>query len=148
MQGSEQSRSAGRRLSGNVLISLTGIALIGSALSKLAHVPKVVQQLGVMGFDGSRLTLIAVLEVFTAVLFLIPSTRAAGLLLVSAFLGGAIATHLQHGHPIGQPAVFLALLWLGVWLRHPEVLWSMNHISSGEAIYAETNRRPNVPERV
>jgi hypothetical protein len=47
-----------------------------------------------------------------------------GLLLVSAFMGGAIATHLEHGQAIIQPGAFLAVLWLGTWLRHPQILWS------------------------
>lgn len=124
MQAKEQSISAARRMTGNVLIGLGGIALLGSAAAKLAHVPKVVEQLGAAGFAGERLTFVAVLEVFCAVLFLVPATRAAGLLWVSAFLGGAIATHLQHSQSIAQPAVFLAMLWLGAWLRHPQILWS------------------------
>ena len=125
MQAKEQSISAARRMTGNVLISLGGVALLGSAAAKLAHVPKVVEQLGAAGFAGERLTFVAVLEVFCAVLFLVPATRAAGLLWVSAFLGGAIATHMQHGQSIVQPGVFLALLWLGAWLRHPQILWSV-----------------------
>ena len=44
------------------------------------------------------------LEIVSAVLFLISFTRSLGLLLVSSFLGGAIATHLPHGQPIYQPA--------------------------------------------
>lgn len=125
MQTSTQSISSGRRTAGNILIYLTSLLLLGSAAAKLAHVPKVVSQLAAMGFDGDRLTLVAVLEIVSALLFLWRPARSAGLLLASAFLGGAIATHIQHGHPAVQPAVFLALLWLGAWLRHPETLWSV-----------------------
>jgi len=42
-------------------------------------------------FDNPRLMLIAMLEASGAILFMIPRTRALGLLLVSAYLGGAIA---------------------------------------------------------
>src|SRR5690349_8949259 len=119
-------KRTGRHIAGNVLIYLLGFLLIGSAVAKLAHVPKVVSQLGAMGFDGPRLTFIAILESFCAVLFLIPASRSSGVLLVSAFLGGAIATHLQHGQSIAQPSVILALVWIGAWLRHPEILWSSN----------------------
>jgi DoxX-like family len=81
--------------------------LIGSAGAKSAHVPQVVEQLAAMGFDGGRLTFIAVLEIVSAILFLVSFTRFLGLLLASAFLGGAIATHLQHSQPIVQPAFVL-----------------------------------------
>jgi hypothetical protein len=114
-----------RRIFGSVLITLGGLILIGSAGAKFAHVPAVVSQLGAMGFEGSRLTLIAGLEIVSAVLFLFALTRSLGLLLVSAYLGGAIATHLQHGQPIVQPTFVLFLIWLGTWLRHPQILWSL-----------------------
>jgi hypothetical protein len=119
-----------RRIAGLVLICLGSIVLIGSAGAKFAHVPKVVNELGAMGFENGRLTMIAVLEVLSALLFLLPFTRSIGLLLVSAYMGGAIATHVQHGQPFIQPAMILALLWAGAWLRHPQVLWSMNPSST------------------
>ena len=78
-----------------------------------------------MGFDGGRLTFVAGLEILSGLLFLVPFTRSFGLLLVSSFLGGAIATHLQHGQPIVQPSFVLFLIWLGTWLRHPRILWSV-----------------------
>jgi DoxX-like protein len=142
MSANEQSISAARRVTGNILIGLPGVALIGSAAAKLVHVPKVVEQMAASGFAGERLTFIAVLEVFCAVLFLIPSTRAAGLLLVSAFLGGAIATHLQHGQSVVQPGVFLAVLWVGAWLRHPQIFWSISASTLGTIQYSTADRRP------
>ena len=100
--------------------------LVGSSSAKFAHVPAVVTQLDAMGFAGTRLMFIAVLEIVSAVLFLIPLTRSGGLLLVSSFMGGAIATHLQHGESIVQPSFVLLLIWLGTWLRHPVILQSLN----------------------
>jgi uncharacterized membrane protein YphA (DoxX/SURF4 family) len=113
-----------RRITGNILIFLLGLVLVASAGAKLAHIPKVVEQMGAMGVDGWRLTFVAFLEVSSAILFLLPLTRSLGLLLVSAYMGGAIATHVEHGQPFVQPAIFLALLWLGALLRHPQILWS------------------------
>lgn len=109
---------------GTILITLGTVMLLGSATAKLAHIPQVVSEMASVGLTGNRLTLVAALEVLSALLFLIPATRSAGLLLVSAFLGGAIATHLQHGQSIAPPSFVLVLLWVGSWLRHPEILWS------------------------
>jgi hypothetical protein len=114
-----------------MLIAVSSLMLIGSAGAKFAHVPKVVTELGAMGFGGNKLTFIAALEVSSALLFLTPYTRPAGLLLVSSFLGGAIATHMQHSQPIIQPSFVLFLIWLGTWLRHPEVLRSWSHKALG-----------------
>jgi len=106
------------------LITLSGIMLLGSATAKLAHVPGMVNQLTAAGFSPDKVVFIALLEVSSALFFLLPVTRSAGLLLVSSFLGGAIATHLQHSQSIVPPSIVLLLIWLGAWLRHPEVLWS------------------------
>ena len=127
-----------RRITGNVLMILGGVMLVGSSSAKFAHVPAVVTQLGAMGFAGTRLMFIAVLEIVSAVLFLIPLTRSGGLLLVSSFMGGAIATHLQHGESIVQPSFVLLLIWLGTWLRHPVILQSLNSArqETGSAVQA------------
>jgi hypothetical protein len=130
MDTSNASVGKGRRIAGLVLICLGSIVLIGSAGAKFAHVPKVVNELGAMGFDGERLTMIAVAEVISALLFLLPITRSIGLLLASAYMGGAIATHVQHGQPFIQPAMILTIIWAGAWLRHPQVLWSTNQAST------------------
>ena len=74
--------------------------------------------------------IIATLEILSAGLFLMPRTRSIGLLLVSAYLGGAIATHMGHDEPVYQPAFVLVLFWMGAWLRHPEMFWSFNHRSA------------------
>jgi DoxX-like family len=115
---------------GTILIYLLSLLLVGSAVAKFAQIPKVASQMAAMGFDGNKLIFITLLEIASAILFVYPRTRSFGLLMVSAYLGGAIATHVGHNHPPFQPAVVLALFWLAAWLRHPEMLWSMNGTSS------------------
>jgi hypothetical protein len=107
------------------LIGLAGLILTGSSVTKLVGVPGVVHQFEAYGFGG-KIVLLGILEMTTAVLFLLPRTRSLGLLLISAFLGGAIATHLQHGMLPVPPSIVLALAWAGAWLRHPIVFWSFD----------------------
>ncbi|HLW52262.1 MAG TPA: DoxX family protein [Candidatus Angelobacter sp.] len=127
-----------KQTAGRILIALGSLVLLGSAAAKFAHIPKFVSQLGAMGFDGNKLVFIALLEVLSAVLFLLPFTRSIGLLLVSAFLGGAIATHLQHDQPIVQPAIILCLIWLGTALQHREMLWGFVSPLGSEAARTRT----------
>ncbi len=134
-----------QRITGNLLILLGGVMLLGSAGAKFARVPRVVTQLGGFGFEGNRLMWIAALEVLSALLFLVPPSRSIGLLLVSAFMGGAIATHIQHGQSFLLPAVFLSLLWLAAWLRHPEVLWSLGRSAHTPSRLATTEQREGTP---
>jgi hypothetical protein len=119
-----------RRIAGTCIVFLGGLLLLGSAGTKFARVPDVVAQMAANGFGGYKLPLVAALEAAVALLFLLPATRAAGVLLVSAYLGGAIATHLQHDQsPLGA-AVLLAVILTGAWLRHPQVLWSLDRGAS------------------
>jgi hypothetical protein len=136
-----------QRIIGTVLMVLASVMLIGSAGAKLAHVPKVVTELGAMGFDGNKLIFIAILEILSAVLFLIPVTRSFGLLMASAYMGGAIATHVGHDQPFIQPAMVLAIFWLGTWLRHPQILRSPFLATSASSQLAQQENRPNAVAR-
>jgi hypothetical protein len=115
-----------RRITGTVLIVLISLLLISTSVAKFAHVPKVVTQLESLGIDGNKLTLVAVLEITSGVLLLMPRTRSVGLIFVAGYLGGAIATHVQHNQipEAVSPLILLALASFGLVLRHPIVLWS------------------------
>jgi hypothetical protein len=121
----DQTLSRRRRISGNVLIGLVSVALIGAAATKFAQVAPVVTQLNGFGFNGPWVTLLGVIELTSVVALIVPRTRALGLLLVTGFFGGAIATHIQHQQLPTSPALLLVLCWVGVWLRHPIAFWSL-----------------------
>jgi hypothetical protein len=86
-----------------------------------------------LGFAGGKLTFIAVLEIIGAAGSLMPRTRSIGLLWVSSYLGGAICAHVQAGEfdKAVSPAIILLVSWVGTWLRHPQMLWSMTRERSG-----------------
>jgi hypothetical protein len=109
-----------RLRAGNFLVYFLPIVLVGSAAAKLLRISPVVSGMAVLGFGGGKLISIAVLEIVSALLFAYPRTRGFGLLMVSAYLGGAIATHVGHDQFPLQPAIVLALFWLAIWLRHPQ----------------------------
>ena len=114
-----------RRIAGNILIFLPGLALTMSAIVKFAGVPAVVHNMAADGFTNGKLTLVAWLEILSAALFLFPRTRSFGVLVLSSFLGGAICTHVQmrqYGKAVG-PFILLTLAWIGTGLRHPQALW-------------------------
>lgn len=110
---------------GNVLTYFLSVLLFVSAFLKFA-VPKVIEQMGLVGFSGGRLHFIAVLELTSAILFINAKTRSFGLLMVSSYLGGAIAAHMGHGQLGFQPAIILALFWLATWLRAPQTFAAKN----------------------
>ncbi len=116
-------QSKGRRIATWILIGLIALTFISSAGFKLVRAQPVVEALEKWGLGG-HILLIGIGELISAVLFLIPRTRSLGLLLLTAYLGGAIVTHMQHGEPYVFPALLLLLVWVGGYLHHPEVLQS------------------------
>ena len=111
------SNSKVRNIVSNILIFLPSIALLASSITKFAHIPAIVAQMTALGFSGPKLMVVAVLELASSGVFLVPKTRPLGLLLLSAYLGGAIAAQLGGGQPWVPPAVLLGLLWIGMWLK-------------------------------
>lgn len=116
-------QSRGRRTIAWILTGLITIMFVGSSISKIVGAQTVVEVFNKWGLQ-SHLLLIGIGELVSAVLFLIPRTNSLGLLLLSAYLGGAIVTHMQHGEPYLIPAALLLVVWLTGYLRHPEVLQS------------------------
>ena len=73
------------------------------------------------GISASNFTMIGVVELISVILFIIPRTAVLGTLLLAAYMGGAIATHLEHGQSIVAPAVIAAFVWIVAVVRFPEL---------------------------
>ena len=114
-----------RRVAGWVLVLLIGGALTMSAVMKIVGHPSVVEVMSKWDLETWRVA-IGVVELIAAILLVVPRTHSLGLFLVTAYLGGAIATHLQQGEALESmsPAIMLAMLWIAGLLRHPEMLIS------------------------
>lgn len=67
-----------------------------------------------------HVTLISVTAIVCGMLLLISRTAALGLLMSTAYWGGAIVAHLTYDDSIVMPAAFLALLWAGHWLSRAQ----------------------------
>jgi hypothetical protein len=73
---------------------------------------------------GEQAPLIGTGAILTALLLMVPRTASLGVLLTSAFWGGAICIHMAHGEPYFIQAVLLVLSWAGAYLRNPATLSS------------------------
>jgi DoxX-like protein len=73
---------------------------------------------GKFGYPQQTLTTIGVLELSCAVLYAIPQTAVLGAVLMTGYLGGAVATHVRISDPewVG-PAVLGVVAWVGLYLR-------------------------------
>ena len=110
---------------GRVLSLLLAGFLIFSGVMKLQPVtPEVEEGLQHVGISTSLLVPLAVVEIISAVLFVIPQTMVVGAILLTGYMGGAICTHLRVGDPFVVQAAIPILVWVAAALREPS-LWSL-----------------------
>lgn len=74
-----------------------------------------------LGWDGKLIAYIGVLEITVAVLYLIPKTSVFGAILIAAYMGGAVATHVRVGDPFWVQILIIASVWGGLYLRDPRI---------------------------
>ncbi|SEW43974.1 DoxX-like family protein [Chitinophaga sp. YR573] len=110
-----------KNIIGWILSGLTGLLLGGSAIDKIMQSGHAIQMGASFGLSGATYSLLGVIEIISVVLFLYSRTGILGTLLLSSYLGGAIATHLQHQQNIVFPMVFEALVWITAVIRFPEL---------------------------
>jgi hypothetical protein len=107
---------------GWTLTGLVGFVLISTAIIKFMVPAEKVAELAKMGLTLTSMKYIGALELFCAILFIIPRTGILGTLLVAAYMGGAIATSLEHDQSILVPCLVEAVAWITAVIRFPELL--------------------------
>lgn len=74
-----------------------------------------------LGYPAEMAISIGVLELVCLALYVVPRTSVLGAVLLTGYLGGAIATHVRIGNPLFShvlfPTYIAALLWAGLFLR-------------------------------
>jgi hypothetical protein len=106
-----------RRRIGIALTSLAVLFLLMDAVMKLLALPVVLSSTGQLGFPGTEQfarDLGAVLLVCT-LLYAWPRTAVLGAILLTGYLGGAIAAHVRIGSPVFTHVLFGAYVALFVW---------------------------------
>ena len=103
--------------SGRVLTVLLSVQLFMSAAFKFIQPPFVVEEFQRLGYSPRIAVAIGVVEVVCVLVYLIPQTSVLGAILLTGYLGGAIATHVRIDDPWLSPVIIGVLIWLGVYLR-------------------------------
>jgi hypothetical protein len=106
------------------LVSCAPLAMIVmSARWKLTHDPWYVQEFARIGWPATSLETLATLQLTAIGLFLIPWTSVLGAVMLTGYLGGAIASYVRIGeyYPPLVPFTTAALAWVGLFLREPRL---------------------------
>jgi hypothetical protein len=120
MTTAEQQGQQSQRLmwAGRIIGAIPLLLLLMSAAMKLLQLEAVSDGLPKLGWPASYAVGLGVLELLCVVIYAIPRTCLLGAILVTGYLGGAIATHVRIGEMNVVMHVLLgAFAWLGLFLR-------------------------------
>lgn len=97
--------------------------VLTSARWKLTENAWYVAEFGRIGWTPPALPLLAALQLTAIVLYVIPQTAVLGAVLLTGYLGGAIASYGRIGewYPPIVPFGTAVLAWAGLWLREPRL---------------------------
>lgn len=105
---------------GRVLSALPALFLLVDATMKLVKPAPVVEATAELGYPESVILPLGIVLLVCTVLYLIPRTSVLGAILLTGYLGGAVATHVRVGggaFPVVFPVILGTLLWGGLYLR-------------------------------
>ena len=110
---------------GMVFTTLAGLFLTFDTVLKVLKLGPAVEGTVTLGYPVDSVRVIGVIELVCLVLYLAPRTSVLGALLLTGYLGGAIATHVRIGNPLFTHILFpiyIALfVWGGLYLREPRL---------------------------
>ena len=112
--------SKGMIWGGWIVSVLVGLFLLLDGVMKLFKPQFVVEATVKLGYPESAIIGIGAVLVVCTLLYLFPRTAVLGAILLTGYLGGAVATHVrvnEGAFPIVFGVVFGVLVWLGLWLR-------------------------------
>jgi hypothetical protein len=108
---------------GRIVSLIPVFIVLMSSRWKLTQSPFYVREWGRIGWQTPDLPFIASLQLGAIVLYLIPQTSVLGCVILTGYLGGAIASYVRIGelYPPLVPLTTALLAWLGIYLRDERV---------------------------
>jgi len=102
---------------GWIVSVLPALALLMSASMKFLQPPEMAEGFEHLGWPMHLAIVLGILEAGCTVIYLIPPTAVLGAILVTGYLGGAVATHVRIGEQCVPQVTLGVIFWLGLWLR-------------------------------
>ncbi|WP_437520325.1 DoxX family protein [Sorangium sp. So ce726] len=106
---------------GRILSGLSVAFLLFDSIGKLMMVPQVLEGSEQLGYPLSSVRGIGLVLLASVVTYMIPRTSVLGAILLTGFLGGAVATHVRVDNPLFSHVLFpvyvAAMIWGGLLLR-------------------------------
>ena len=110
---------------GRIVTWLPALFLLVDGVAKLFKPAPVVEGTVKLGYSESVIIPLGIVLIVCTVLYLIPRTAVLGAILLTGYLGGAVATHVTRLGDGWFGVVFVltfgVLLWLGLYLRDARI---------------------------
>lgn len=122
MEVSNQSApvSKSRLWAGRIISGLPALFLLADGIMKLVKPAPVVEATVKLGYSENVIVPLGIVLIVCTILYLAPVTSVLGAILLTGYLGGAVATHVRASEGLFSivfPIIFGGLLWLGLYLR-------------------------------
>src|SRR5688572_29381131 len=107
---------------GWAMSALFALFMLGASVApKLLGLAVATESMTAIGWPTEHLLLIAIIELSLTLMFLFPRIALLGAILMTALLGGALASHLRAGSPLFSHTLFSiylgSFMWIALWLR-------------------------------
>jgi hypothetical protein len=116
-----ESSAKKRSIAGYALTAFVALFLTFDTVMKVLQLAPAMQGTIELGYPASTVLTIGLIELVCLVLYLIPRTSVLGALVLTGYLGGAIATHVRVGSPLPTHTLFpiyvALMVWGGLYLR-------------------------------
>lgn len=112
--------SKGRLWTGRIISTLVVLFLLFDSITKLLKMRPVLEASAQLGYPVNTIVTIGTILLVCTVFYIIPQTAVLGAILLTAYLGGAVAANLRIENPMFNtffPIVFAALAWVGIFMR-------------------------------
>ena len=123
MQSATQTAPASKKRvwTGRIISALVVLFLLFDSAIKLMKLPPAVEGTARLGYPVSLVLPIGLVLLICVVIYVIPSTSVVGAILLTGYLGGAVASNVRIGNPLFGyvlfPVYVAVLLWTGLLLR-------------------------------
>lgn len=125
VSGGSAGVSKGRKVTGWVVTVLIAAFMLLDAAMKLVKPAPVIQAFVRTGWPVALSVPLGVILLVSTMLYLIPRTEILGAILLTGYLGGAVATNMRLENPLFShtlfPVYFGVMVWGALWLRDRKV---------------------------
>ena len=117
-----RSTSAKSLWTGRIISAIVVLFLLFDSITKIVQAPFVMKASAQLGYSAGTIPIIGITLLVCVVIYVIPRTSVLGAVLLTGYLGGAVATNLRSGASLFSnvlfPVYFGIFVWAGLYLRY------------------------------